>query len=706
MAAFLDALAGWWSNWIWPILLFVVGLGAMVFVHELGHFLVAKLVGIKVERFAIGMGPRLLGLRRGETDYCLRLLPLGGYVKMLGQEDFGPIRDDEQVDPRSYRAKSVSRRFAVISAGVIMNVILAAGLFVVVGLVGNDFVAPVVGDTVPGYPADVAEVQWQGAGADVPAGTMGLKPGWRITRIDGDSLVLWICGNKVEHFADVALIALLADPSDTYTLTVERQADGRTWVGKARLQGQAGEEGVRFGIEPPADLVFVETKSLIDSRYRPDDRVLSVAGRAVQHSWQVRDIEEALTGEPVTVTVRREGKPVAVQVRPVLQNDGRRFRPLKDGTLVRGRIVGSRRTQVERVLPSGQTEKRPVRQYTIELGDGSRRELLSDELDANGLWILGMVPRQRVLLVSRGSPAHEAGVRPGDIVLGYGPEPTPTPEQVLELSKRLRDGGATLTVLRDGKTQKLQVVPEEQGKQYLIGIAQLPDLEHPVVAFVRKGSPADKAGIPAEATITAVNGRPIRTWYDVYDALKAASGQRVAIEYRLGETTGTAEIAELSEELFAAEDYRFSVFPGDLPFRALEVKIRQDGLLASLAWGGRVTVKLVLSSYLSIRSLIRGWAPLSGAAGPIGIGTIAVHAGRRSFMDLLYFLGFISAAIAVFNFLPLPVLDGGHAVLLLIEKIRGRALSARVMNIIQYAGLALLLGLFVLITWNDIMRLL
>ena len=82
---------GLWSEWLWPILQFLVGLGLVIFVHELGHFTVAKAVGIRVEQFALGFGPRLFGFKRGETDYRVNIVPMGGYVKMTGQEDFGPL---------------------------------------------------------------------------------------------------------------------------------------------------------------------------------------------------------------------------------------------------------------------------------------------------------------------------------------------------------------------------------------------------------------------------------------------------------------------------------------------------------------------------------------------------------------------------------------------------------------------------------------
>ena len=141
------------SHWIWPILQFVVGLGLVIFVHELGHFLVAKAVGIKVERFALGFGPRLIGFQWGETDYCIKALPLGGYIKMLGQEDLRPANEVEDLDPRSYNAKPVWARLCVISAGVVMNVILAAVLFVLVVMIGMDSPAAVVGAVKKHFPA-------------------------------------------------------------------------------------------------------------------------------------------------------------------------------------------------------------------------------------------------------------------------------------------------------------------------------------------------------------------------------------------------------------------------------------------------------------------------------------------------------------------------------------------------------------------------
>ena len=103
-----------------------IGLGFVIFVHELGHFAVAKWCGVRVERFSIGFGPVIWSYIKGETEYALSLIPIGGYVKMLGQDDADPTQmTNEQVtkDPRSFMAKSVPQRMAIISAGVIMNLL-------------------------------------------------------------------------------------------------------------------------------------------------------------------------------------------------------------------------------------------------------------------------------------------------------------------------------------------------------------------------------------------------------------------------------------------------------------------------------------------------------------------------------------------------------------------------------------------------------
>lgn len=152
------------------ILLAILVFGLLIMVHELGHFLVAKQVGIQVDEFSIGMGPLLLGRKWGETQYSLRLLPIGGYNKMAGME---PGDED---NPRGFNRKSVGKRTAVIAAGSIMNILLALVFFVIVfAMLG-----------VPSQANIVGEINEKS-----PAARAGILPGDRIVAIDGAEVGNW-----------------------------------------------------------------------------------------------------------------------------------------------------------------------------------------------------------------------------------------------------------------------------------------------------------------------------------------------------------------------------------------------------------------------------------------------------------------------------------------------------------------------------------
>jgi regulator of sigma E protease len=143
----------------------VIAFSVMVVVHELGHFLVAKRVGVTVYAFAVGFGPRLAGFTRGETTYAINALPFGGYVRMAGEDM------DDSGGEGSFRAKSVWQRMAVVAAGPVMNIALAFVLYIAMALAVGVFVGPTnrIGELMAGWPAEQA----------------GLRPGDAIVAIDG-----------------------------------------------------------------------------------------------------------------------------------------------------------------------------------------------------------------------------------------------------------------------------------------------------------------------------------------------------------------------------------------------------------------------------------------------------------------------------------------------------------------------------------------
>ncbi|MGZ3471960.1 MAG: site-2 protease family protein, partial [Isosphaeraceae bacterium] len=160
-------------SWFWNVFKVVFGLGFVIFIHELGHFLIAKWNGVKVEKFSIGFGPTLMGFKRGETEYVIAAVPLGGFVKMLGEEPADEA--SKSTDPRAYSNKSVGARMAIISAGVIMNVILGLGCFVYAYGHGMVVMPAMVGGVEPASPAYDA----------------GMRAGDEIVAIDGRGDLSW-----------------------------------------------------------------------------------------------------------------------------------------------------------------------------------------------------------------------------------------------------------------------------------------------------------------------------------------------------------------------------------------------------------------------------------------------------------------------------------------------------------------------------------
>ena len=185
------------------ILSTIVVLGVLILVHELGHFWAAKAMDIEVSRFSIGFGPKIAGFRRGETEYVIAAIPLGGYVKMegmIGEEAVAPLEGktepNREPSPRDFEAKSWWARFLVIVAGVTMNFIFALVAFTFVAR-SEGVVAPIIGTVTPDLPADEA----------------GFQPGDVILELDGRSIRNW---DEVQQYVGMR-------PETPILFTVERE---------------------------------------------------------------------------------------------------------------------------------------------------------------------------------------------------------------------------------------------------------------------------------------------------------------------------------------------------------------------------------------------------------------------------------------------------------------------------------------------------
>lgn len=176
---------------------FIVLLGLLIFVHELGHFLVAKLFGVRVETFSLGFGKKILQFKKGDTTYAISLIPLGGYVKMFGDDPTATVSDDQK--RYAFLHKPVGQRIAIVLAGPLMNLFFALVLFFMVAFIGTPVAGPQIGEI---------ETQSQAYQA-------GFRSGDKILKVEGQDMSYWQqIQDKIKSHAGKSL-----------TFSVEREAD-------------------------------------------------------------------------------------------------------------------------------------------------------------------------------------------------------------------------------------------------------------------------------------------------------------------------------------------------------------------------------------------------------------------------------------------------------------------------------------------------
>jgi membrane-associated protease RseP (regulator of RpoE activity) len=575
--------AGGLPEWVhsgWSYLLLALGFSLVIFVHELGHFAAAKWANVRVERFAIGFGKELFGFTKGETRYSFNVLPLGGYVKMLGQEDFVVDKTGElkvKNDPNSFTNKSVAQRMVIISDGVIMNLFFAAVAFAIVVMVGRPQPPPVVGQVVETSAAARA----------------GLQTGDRIIAINGA---------KVETFPDLSARITLSDADEELVLDILR--DGKPVEPPPRVKPEYKKNASvrQIGVGPGMNLRVADTTLRPGDAPRPDELKkydefdkLVVKGEAKEFKdlGVFRRAVAQAQGAPVEIIVKRPKNPEALSEEAMYKND-----PDVDST--------ETKVQVRAIwLPVP---------YEME-----------DEVSGS---LLGLVPRMTVLYAEPGKSFEKAGVEPGDIITKINGDYYPSHsvlkraieenagrevaievrrpaqangdlsaefvrfcvkhreelieaarsdvQKALELGRRLAKSenlspsdeeklSSRLKPLGDGPAWRRwlervdvhtlkPIVPKAPFA--LFGKTEPPidanlrcfDEDHVVVADVKPSigdrvSPAQAAGIPVGAVILACDGRKVGRWQELSEIFRPKIGKTVEISYRVADEVRTARMA-------------------------------------------------------------------------------------------------------------------------------------------------------------------
>ena len=291
------------------------------------------------------------------------------------------------------------------------------------------------------------------------------------------------------------------------------------------------------------------------------------------------------------------------------------------------------------------------------------------------------------------------GTQAGDRIVAVNNVPTPTWKKVYSEVEKAKPGSfVTLTVLRSNANQSITLTVPEHLTSFdnLLGFASLP----PVIAEVDGGTPADRAGLKPGDTIIAMNGKPVVTWQQLIDGVHSSGGHSIQFQIRRnGGEQLTLDITPMQgTDLDGQPVWQVGVLPNtDVDYERQSFLEASKDAAASTVSGihqiGQVLVGL-FSGKVSIRQL----------AGPVGIARISGEAAKRGLPTLLEFMAVISLNLGLLNLLPIPILDGGHILLLAIEGILRRDLSLAVKERFVQVGLVFLLGIFAFVMYSDILK--
>ncbi len=402
-----------------PDLLLKVGavvllLGGLIFVHELGHFLVAKALGVKVLRFSIGFGPRLFGVRRGETEYRISALPLGGYVKMAGDDPAEALAPEDR--GRGFLEQPPWKRLAIALAGPGMNLIFPGVVLFALLLAqnGEPAAGPFVGVVTPGSPAEVA----------------GLRPGDRIVSVAAPGEP----ERPVRYFAD---LRDLVSPHAGEPLVFRVQRDGRE-IPRLTIVPAASEDrnpvettrrGV-IGVTPAyASAKVAPVRPGAAGPLEPFDGVVGAGGKPVRHAGDLAAIVEAARCAPLDLDVIRE-------------------KSLE--------VPGAKLGGFE-----------PVSLRGVPTCAGGKPAFLPADPEVSS-FVAAVVP---------GSPAAKAGLVRGDAIASLNGKPVHTFMDLNALGREFKPGVAVAVGLADGRSVQLvpenesyvDDLTKERGERLLLG---------------------------------------------------------------------------------------------------------------------------------------------------------------------------------------------------------------------------------------------
>jgi len=627
------------------IALVIVGFGFLIFVHEFGHFIFAKLHGVKVIKFSLGFGPAVIHFNLGETEYAVSAIPLGGYCKLAG-EVAGEMDEDSKNVPRDrlLNSKTVGQRAQIFVAGAMMNLLVAFPLGVLMIAVGG--LEPLSAVSVGGGEAFIAGVK------------------------DGD-VVTEVAGEPVEYWFEMEREIEKQPVKEPFNLTVRRNGEIiPVTVSKSEMKdalGLAPRITTKLGFVHP-------TKPARKAGLKIGDEIISVLKKdekVVIEDWN--DFEQLVSesiGEKLIISVRREkqkheGGPeydvVPIEVTPeketlytigaeldlppavaAVQNDSP---AAKAGILAGDAIASINGNDVAywSDITRGIKQAGTVIDIVVER-DGEQVPLNVERSDPSQM--IGIAAKEEPLIVAKVSDIHGTG------------------------SELLMLAGMVEELLH-----KAGVLPRTY-----------------IIPFISKHHDRVSDGLQPGDLLLKVQGKEIDQ--GALGSLKRpmlAGPSPHEFEVKRG---GAVRKVSLRPQVL--EVGRIGV--GPMP----ESRFYRPPLLKAVPMGLSRTANFIKMAFGVLGGLFAGKVPTSELAGPVGVITLTYQGAQSGWQNFLQILMLISVSLGIFNLLPVPILDGGHLAFLLIEKLKGKPVNDRAMIAAQYVGLVLLLTLVLCVTWNDI----
>ena len=699
-----------------------LGLGFIIFIHELGHFLAAKWCDVHVKTFSIGFGPAIpfCSYKWGETTYMLGVIPLGGYVSMVGEgtgestPDGDP--DDDDNDPRSFKNKPVRNRMLIISAGVIMNVIFGMTCFVAAYMHGVKEEPAIVGAVFSGGAA------WRG---DLRTGDEIIKIGSRNNPTFKDLRPVVMSSAKGEQVP----IVVRRNGKDI-ELTVEPIRDEGTYF--PQLGVQTISRLVVY--DPPKKMKdfqpVVPGSKAADAKepgFQPGDRLILMNDPDRPATLtKLKDYTDyhrrmvLLAGQPVTFGVERKddaegATPKEIAVQPAYRSKlGMRMQIGKVAAIRTGSpaaLAGVQAVSLDEG-PNGKGDRIAAVSFADATGkktwfaNGTRPPEASDKDEVR--------PLDPILL--RLQLRRWAGEFPADKRTGLKVDLVVLRETEAEHKEQRK----LLTLVYDDSYRFETEFLPQQNSPLAVGGLGLAYWVTGVVDDVTPDTPAAKAGLMPNDVVEAVlwDTQPKSlSWFlrlfkssaEKWDEFKPHQWAPVEAILQLHRQNFKLLVKRGDETievtLTSVEDTEWPVAERGLRLEGETREQKAEDFADALRLGARRTGRFIVEVYMNLYSMVRGRVSLKTMSGPLTIADVSYKIAGEDLWQFLLFLGVISVNLAVVNFLPIPVLDGGHMVFLIYEKITGRPLPERLFAALMWIGLAMILTLFIYVISRDILRL-